>query len=113
MNRKAYIPTLKEMPSIGYVAVLSGRLIAAVFLRKVEGGIAQIDTLVSNPTSTGEERHCAIDLVVEKVLEKAKKLNINGILFTSEDSGTIMRSHKYGFKKTRLTLMAVDLKRNT
>jgi hypothetical protein len=112
--RNAYIPTLAEMPKVGYVTIDQGMMVAAVFLRQVEGGFGQIDSLVSNPHSSPTERHTAIDLAVSALLVKAGDLNITKILFTSDDAGTIMRSQKYGFKKLPLALLAVDLnKRGT
>jgi hypothetical protein len=111
--RNSYIPTLQEMPKIGFATINEGKLVAAVFLRRVEGGYGQIDGLTSNPSSSKEDRHLAIDMAVSALLSKSRELNIINILFTSEDEGTILRSHKYGFKKSPLSLLAVDLNKRS
>lgn len=107
--RNAYIPGLKEMPKVGYVTYNGEQPVAFAFLRKVEGGFGQIDGLTSNPECSAEDRHQGIDLAVSALLDKAKKLNIFQLMFTSEDAGTIMRSEKYGFKKSPLTVLVGDL----
>lgn len=107
--RKAYIPTLREMPKVGYVTYEGDTIIAAAFLRKVEGGYGQIDGLTSNPYATAEQRHAGIDLAVSAIIAQSKKLNINNVLFISVDESTIMRSQKYGFKKLPLSVLAADL----
>lgn len=113
VNRSAYIPTMAEMPKLGYVTIEGNTVIAAVFLRRVEGGYGQIDGLTSNPHCSPEERHCAIDLAVTRLLEEAKKLNIVNLLCTSTDSGTIVRSEKYGFKKLPLAVLVADLNKRS
>lgn len=106
--RNAYVPTLAEMPKVGHMAYIGERLVAAAFLRKVEGGYAQIDGLTSNPNCAPAERHQAIDLVVAALLTEAKKLNIINVMFISSDESTMARSEKYGFKKLPLAVLAAD-----
>lgn len=107
--RKAYVPTLSEIPKLGYAAFEGSTLLAAVFLRRVEGGYGQIDGLMSNVAYEPHIRHAAIDAVVSTLLRKAKKLNVNKVMMMSEDIGTIERSQKYGFKKSPLSVMVADL----
>lgn len=107
--RNAYIPTKAEMPKIGYVAYELHTPLAAVFLRRVEGGYGQIDGLTSNPFASSSIRHEAIDAAVSSLLMRAKKLNVNKVMMTSEDLGTITRSQKYGFAKSPLAVMVADL----
>lgn len=107
--RNEYLPTLGEMPKIGYVSIERNKAIAFAFLRRVEGGFAQIDGLTSNPTASPEQRHVGIDLAVVSILNKAKKLNLSHIIATSADESTILRSQKHGFEKLPLSIMAVDL----
>ncbi len=107
----AYVP--KDVPKVGFIAVKDHKLVAAVFLRRVEGGYGQIDGLVSNPTSSPEDRNKAIDLVSTKIMEQAKKLCPNGVLMMTKCKNTLMRSQKYGFEKSLLTVLAADLNKRS
>lgn len=103
------IPALIEYPELGYIACDANGPIAAGFLRRVEGGYAQIDGLTSNPGRNGADRHQAIDMVAETLIEKARSLKISAILVLSQDESTIMRSERHGFRKLPHTLLGVDL----
>lgn len=89
--------TNETLPAIGYVTFKDEAPIAAGFLRMVEGGFAQLDTLMSNASYSSEIRHEAISTVVEELISEAKKLNLHGILATSKDESTIMRALSLGF----------------
>jgi len=79
--------TMKTLPKIGYIALLNKQPIAAGFLRRVEGGYAQMDTLVSNPYFGSQIRNIGISKVVDWLMKDAKELGLTGILaFTSEQS---------------------------
>lgn len=109
--RGSYVP--HTVPRVGFIAAKEGKLVAAVFLRRVEGGYGQIDGLVSNPTSSPEDRNRALDLVSSKIMKEAKKLCLNGVLMMSECENTVMRSQKFGFEKSLLTVLAVDLNKRS
>lgn len=80
-------------PKIGYISKH-----AACFLRMVEGGYAQLDSLVSNSESSQKERHDFIDLVVKLSIKKARKLKLKGLVCTTQDEGTIKRAiSRHGF----------------
>lgn len=90
--------TMKTLPKIGYVSFLGKEMIAAGFLRKVEGGFAQIDTLVSNPAFGSQVRHEGIRLVVDALMYDANKLKLKGIIAFTTDQGVLSRAETYGFK---------------
>lgn len=71
--------------------------IAAGFLRRVEGGYAQIDTLVSNPYFGSKIRHEGIDKVVKSLIEDAKNLKLLGIIAFTSDNGVLSRASDMGF----------------
>ncbi len=88
---------------------VQGYIVAAAFLRKVEGSYGQLDSLISNPVATSEQRHRGIDLVVTQVINKAKDLGITGLIALTKDVGTLMRSEKHGFVALPVTTIALDL----
>ena len=106
---EAAIVSMKYLPKIGYIALLNKQPIAAGFLRRVEGGYAQIDTLVSNPYFGSQIRHDGIDKVVDWLINDAKDLKLNGILaFTSEES-IIARAKDKGFTELDHKVICVRL----
>jgi hypothetical protein len=101
--------TMKTLPKIGYIALLGNHPIAAGFLRRVEGGYAQIDTLTSNKAFGSLIRHQGIKLVVENLLQDAKDLNLHGIIAFSVDDGILDRAETLGFKTLPHSLIALNL----
>lgn len=88
----------ESMPAIGFVTYADGAPSAAGFLRRVEGGFAQLDGLVTNANLSGDIRSSSIDLVVENLLSEAKRLNLKGIIAFSRDTNTLIRAAAFGFK---------------
>lgn len=110
-ERKSYIPELSEMPKIGYVIYNDHYPIAMAFLRQVEGNIAQLDSLCTNPNSKSAERNDAIWVAVEEVIKACRALGIKHVMSFSTDAGIIERSARHGFKKVaESTLIALEVK---
>lgn len=99
----------EAMPKIGCIAFEGRTPIAMGFLRRVEGGYAQFDGLISNPQALPSWRNAGIDLVSTKLLNLAKQLGIKGLVAMSADENTIMRSQRFGFVKLPHTYLAVNL----
>jgi len=101
---------MKTLPKIGYIATMNGHPIAAGFLRRVEGGYGQLDTLTSNKFFGSKIRHAGIVKVVDALLEDAKDLKLKGIVAFTVDSGILKRSADLGFKELPHKLIALKLK---
>lgn len=108
-ERGAYVPDASEMPGIGYIVYTGGIPTSAGFLRLVEGGFAQVDSIVTNPKVRGEFRHRANDALFTKLIEKAKELELKGIVGQSVDKGTLMRAEKHGFTASAHVMMSLPL----
>lgn len=89
---------MKTLPKIGYIALRQGHPIAAGFLRRVEGGYAQFDTLTTNKYMGSIIRHEGICKVVDALIQDAKDLQLRGIVAFSSDLGTIKRAEDFGFR---------------
>jgi len=100
---------MKTLPKIGYICLLEGHPVAAGFLRRVEGGYAQIDTLVSNAHFGGLIRHEGIKKVVDALIEDAKALRLRGIVSFTGDSGVLKRAEALGFHVVNQQLIALRL----
>lgn len=101
--------TMQTLPKIGYIAFLSKQPIAAGFLRRVEGGYAQIDTLVSNPYFGSKIRNEGIDKVVNWLINDAKDLKLNGILAFTGEPSIIERAKDKGFTVFEQKLIGMRL----
>lgn len=100
---------MKTLPKIGYIALLNGHPIAAGFLRRVEGGYAQLDTLTSNKHMGSIIRHKGISKVVETLIQDAKDMQLRGIVAFSRDPGVLKRAADLGFKELDNKLIALKL----
>ncbi len=100
---------MKILPKIGYICLFNNQPIAAGFLRRVEGGFAQIDGLTSNPYFGSKIRHIGISKVVSQLIEDAKDLKLNGLIGFTSDLGVIARAEDLGFHKVKQTIIALRL----
>lgn len=100
---------MKTLPKIGYIALLNHQPIAAGFLRRVEGGYAQIDCLTSNPYFGSQVRNEGISKVIDNIIEEAKVLGLHGILGFTEDFGVLQRAKSLGFQVVEQTLIGLRL----
>lgn len=100
---------MKTLPKIGYMALMNGHPIAAGFLRRVEGGYAQIDTLTSNKQFGSIVRHEGIKLIVDTLVNDAKDLKLKGIIAFTKDAGIIKRAEDIGFHVVEQSLIALRI----
>ncbi len=101
--------TMKSLPKIGYIALMHKQPIAAGFLRRVEGGYGQIDTLASNPYFGGMIRHDGITKVITALIQDAKDLKLHGIIAFTADEGVLKRAKEIKFQVVDQTLIALKL----
>ena len=99
-----------DMPDVGFVCKRGDYPIAAGFLRQIEGENALFDSLITNPGASSEFRHIALDLVVNAVIEAAKKRGIRQIIAYSVDDSTLKRAIRHDFVKLPHTVIALNLK---
>lgn len=97
------------LPKIGFIAFLGKHPIAAGFLRRVEGGYAQLDGLTSNAHFGSKIRHEGIKSVVTALIEEAKDLKLHGIIATTNDLGVLERAKSIGFHVVPHTIIALPL----
>lgn len=99
-----------NLPKIGYVALMGSQPIACGFLRRVEGGFAQIDTLASNGYFGSNIRHDGINKVVDSLISEAKRLKLRGIISLTRDAGILKRAVDLGFHINDQAIIAISLK---
>lgn len=97
------------LPLIGYVAYEGSVMIAAGFLRTVEGGYGQIDTLVTNGNCTSSMRHEGVSKIVDSIIQKAKSMKLHGLICLTSDEGVLKRAYELGFHNTAQTAIGLNL----
>lgn len=103
--------SIRNLPKIGYVALMGKNAIAAGFLRRIEGDImAQIDSLVSNPYFGSIVRHKGISMVIDRLITDAKDLKIKGIYALTIDKSIINRAVDTGFHAIDHSVVVLPLK---
>lgn len=102
--------SMKTLPKIGYIAMMGKQPVAVGFLRRLEGGYAQLDTFATNPFLGSKIRNEGLDLVVKNLLDDAKSLRLNGILAITEDQGILNRAKSLGFNEIPQKLIGLRLK---
>lgn len=103
--------SLDDLPEVGFIAISAeGAEIGAGFLRKIEGGYAMIDSLVTNPSASPEDRHAAMDKIMQKLIDTARKRNIRYLLGSTVDENTRLRAERLGFTTCPHALMSLTLK---
>ncbi len=103
------VVNMKTLPKTGYIALMNGHPIAAGFLRRVEGGYGQLDTLTSNKHFGSIIRHQGIQLVTDALIQDAIDLRLHGLMAFSSDQGVLKRSVDKGWTEIKQTIMAVNL----
>lgn len=98
-----------NLPEIGFIATEGAIAVAAGFLRKVEGGYAQIDTLVSNKQMPAEMRHIALAGIVDALINEAKHLKLKGIISFTSDESVLLRAVATGFQVSSQAVIVLPL----
>ncbi len=101
---------MKTLPKIGYIALLGKTPIAAGFLRRVEGGYAQMDGLCSNAQFGSIVRHEGVSKVVQALISEAKDLKLQGIIGFTQDTSVLKRAKDIGFKTVEQSIIALSIK---
>lgn len=98
-----------DLPKTGLMVFDNDKQVACGFLRNAEG-IGMIDSVVSNPDMPSKARDEALNTIFLRLLAIAKMKDFRTVFGTSQDDHTILRSEKFGFKKSAHVVMALSLK---
>lgn len=101
---------LTTLPELGFVVFHNDIPVCCAFLRKVEGGYAQIDTMVSNAKVCPVIRNYCLDIIVDELIRAAKYLKLDGILALTADKSVLKRAEVAGFHVVPETVIALPLR---
>lgn len=88
------------LPKIGVVVLAESKPISFGFLRLLEGGFGQIDTIVTDPDAVAEDRHQALNLITENLVNTAKSIGLRGVYGITQHEAIIKRAISLGFNGT-------------
>lgn len=97
------------LPKIGFIVSSETQYIAAGFLRRLEGGFGQLDTFVTNPNASSEDRNEALNLLTERLINEAKLLELRGIYAISSDVSVLKRAVATGFQLLPQCIVGLNL----
>ena len=97
--------SMKDLPKIGYIALLGKQPVAAGFMRRVEPNYAQLDTFLSNPYMGSQIRHKGLTMITDALLEDAADLGLKGVLVITKDESIMKRAQIEGFIVVPQTLL--------
>lgn len=98
----------KYLPRVGGIVFYAGRPIAIGFVRQCEGNVGIWDGLITDPQAEPIERDKCLDALLIFLIRTMKSYGITRIISWAQDSNTIERAQKLGFKPIDATLMAGD-----
>jgi len=99
---------IESLPKRGWIAFKDGDPVGAIFLRSGEG-FGMIDSLITNPSFSSEDRHIAIEFLMNKLIKQAKQMKFTKLIALSSDKSAIMRSERYHFFLLPHRLMVSEL----
>lgn len=87
----------QELPKDGLMIYGREGYLAGGFLRQCEGGIALMDSYITNPNAPAELRNEALEKMTGELLRVAKNKGYTKVIAYSADSHTIERAVAHGF----------------
>jgi len=86
-----------EIPTIGSMVMSGNEIVAAGFIRRLEGNYAHYDGLITNPKFSSSQRWEALNMLDQAIIKDAKTLGILALLAYPKEESTLERSYKLGF----------------
>jgi hypothetical protein len=75
--------------------------VAAGFLYMTDSAVCILDTYISNPKTDQEKRDRALNLITMHLIEFAKSVNFEVVLFSTSSDAVASRAKKFGFHEVR------------
>lgn len=89
----------EDLPNNGVLVFQDNVLVAAGFIRLIEGSSAMLDSYITNPEVAPELRNEALDKVTESLINQSKDLGISKLLSFTVEQTIIDRAIRHGFIK--------------
>lgn len=103
---------VSSLPKLGVVASRAEELpiLAAGYLREVEGGFGMIDSLIADPNSEPAHRNEALDGIITRLITDAKRIGMTALLANCKVTKAIVRAQQHGFQAQDFCVLTMNLK---
>lgn len=98
-----------DLPVNGFIARYRGEPVAMGFIRLIEGGYGQIDSLITNSQFPSDIRDTVVDLLVSNLIKSSKSMGLRKLISYTLDSNTLARSYRHGFERSSHSVITLDL----
>lgn len=85
-----------DLPEYGLIAFEQGEVVAAGFIRRIEGPYAMLDSYITNAKVLSEVRDLALDRITDKLIKWTASHQITKVISFTADKNTIVRAEKHG-----------------
>lgn len=104
------VPDELNLPKVGFIlGAKNYGPIAIGFLRRCEGNVGMIDSMITNPAIPAKLRNEALDLLIIRLVSSAKRRKIFKIMGYSQDENTLLRAQRHGFHLVSQSLIALTV----
>jgi len=101
--------TIDSLPNFGLLVYEKQILVAAGFVRNVEGGFGFIDSYITNVLAPPSIRDEALSRLTTKLLKVVKHSGVTKLIGFTTDNHTLLRSLRHGFSQQDYNLITIDL----
>ena len=98
-----------NLPTHGWVSFEHETPVAMGFLRCIEGDMAMIDSLITNPEINPKSRNMHLTKLNQKLIKVAKHHKLKALIAATIDYHTLIRALELGFVQQSHTLISLDL----
>lgn len=97
-ERKIPSEYLEDLPSNGYVVLINNKVVAAGFIRLIEGKqLCLIDSVIASLTVDRTVRDVALDKLVRTLIKESHKQGYKGVMCLSCIPSVLTRASRHGF----------------
>ena len=86
-----------DVPETGLLFFMHTEIVAAGFVRMIEGNRAMLDSYITNPVISPKIRNFALDKITTELVEWCKARELKQVLAFSTDEHVVQRSINHGF----------------
>lgn len=91
---------LEVLPKTGVVISVNGKPASMGWFYKTDSAFGYLEWIVANPDIRGEQRHAALNKLIEELLSRAKEAGFKLIFMSIENESLKKRLETMGFQAT-------------
>jgi|SRR6478609_7169558 len=96
-KRSCPLISTESLSETGFIVKVREEKIMAGWFYHTNSNIAWLEFVITNPDSSSENRHQALDLFFETTVNYAKECGIKNLFAVADDNGIIERMQKQNF----------------